>query len=150
VVNCRRGLRIHEALHRGRREVQNASFSDHTRMHAEPNWAMTDGAANGKYGVLPVGCFLNQHAGLDRHVWRTRAGTFAKATAIGVLPVAVTAIAPKRNLPPALAASRWRPGQSGNPSGHSGEYGEAMRLARQAGTSCHSAANGIGCAQPCR
>ena len=150
MVNCRRGLRIHEALHRGRREVQNASFSDHTRMHAEPNWAMTDGAANGKYGVLPVGCFLNQHAGLDRHVWRTRAGTFAKATAIGVLPVAVTAIAPKRNLPPALAASRWRPGQSGNPSGHSGEYGEAMRLARQAGTSCHSAANGIGCAQPCR
>ena len=70
-------------------------------MHAKPNWAMTDGAANGKYGVLPVGCFLNQHAGLDRHVWRTRAGTFAKATAIGVLPVAVTAIAPKRNLPPA-------------------------------------------------
>jgi hypothetical protein len=40
--------------------------------------------------------------------------------------------APKRKLPPALAANRWRPGQSGNPSGHSGEYGEAMRLARQA------------------
>jgi len=40
--------------------------------------------------------------------------------------------APKRQLPPALAANRWRPGQSGNPSGHSGEYGEAMRLARQA------------------
>lgn len=40
--------------------------------------------------------------------------------------------APKRKLPPALAANRWRPGQSGNPSGHTGEYGEAMRLARQA------------------
>jgi hypothetical protein len=40
--------------------------------------------------------------------------------------------APKRKLPPALAANRWRPGQSGNPSGHSGEYGEAMKLARQA------------------
>jgi hypothetical protein len=24
----------------------------------------------------------------------------------------------------------WQPGQSGNPSGHSGEYGEAMKLAR--------------------
>jgi hypothetical protein len=34
-------------------------------------------------------------------------------------------------LPPP-SANRWRPGQSGNPSGHSGEYGEAMRLARQA------------------
>src|SRR5271170_6259047 len=40
--------------------------------------------------------------------------------------------APKRILPPALAANRWQPGRSGNPSGHSGEYGEAMRLARQA------------------
>jgi len=40
--------------------------------------------------------------------------------------------APKRALPPALAANLWQPGQSGNPSGHSGEYGEAMRLARQA------------------
>jgi hypothetical protein len=40
--------------------------------------------------------------------------------------------APKRALPPALAANRWRPGQSGNPSGHSGAYGEAMKLAQQA------------------
>jgi hypothetical protein len=40
--------------------------------------------------------------------------------------------APKRVLPPVLAANRWRPGQSGNPSGHSGEYGQAVRLARQA------------------
>jgi hypothetical protein len=40
--------------------------------------------------------------------------------------------APKRILPPALVANRWRPGQSGNPSGHSGEYGEAMKLARAA------------------
>jgi hypothetical protein len=40
--------------------------------------------------------------------------------------------APKRKLPPALAANRWRPGQSGNLSGHSGLYGEAMKLAQQA------------------
>jgi hypothetical protein len=40
--------------------------------------------------------------------------------------------APKKALSPALAANRWRPGQSGNPSGHSGEYGQAVRLARQA------------------
>jgi len=40
--------------------------------------------------------------------------------------------APKRTLPPALAANRWQPGQSGNPSGHNGEYGQAMKLARQA------------------
>ena len=39
--------------------------------------------------------------------------------------------APKRALPAALAANIWRPGQSGNPSGHSGEYGIAVRLARQ-------------------
>ena len=40
--------------------------------------------------------------------------------------------APRRALPPALAANRWKPGQSGNPSGHSGEYGQAVRLAQQA------------------
>ena len=40
--------------------------------------------------------------------------------------------APKRALPPALAANRWKPGQSGNPSGNSGEYGRTVRLARQA------------------
>lgn len=40
--------------------------------------------------------------------------------------------APKRALPPALAANRWKRGQSGNPSGQSGEYGQAVRLARQA------------------
>jgi hypothetical protein len=40
--------------------------------------------------------------------------------------------APKRILPPALVANRWQPGQSGNPSGHNGEYGQAMKLARQA------------------
>ena len=28
--------------------------------------------------------------------------------------------APKRKLPPALVSNRWRPGQSGNPTGHSG------------------------------
>ena len=38
----------------------------------------------------------------------------------------------KRALPAALAANRWKRGQSGNPSGHSGEYGQAVRLARQA------------------
>jgi hypothetical protein len=35
-------------------------------------------------------------------------------------------------LPKALAERRWRPGQSGNPAGHTGEYGEAMKLARAA------------------
>jgi len=40
--------------------------------------------------------------------------------------------APKRALPPALAANRWRPGQSGNPSGNSGEYGTAIKLAQRA------------------
>jgi hypothetical protein len=33
-------------------------------------------------------------------------------------------------LPAALAANRWRPGQSGNPAGHTGEYGEAIKIAR--------------------
>ena len=40
--------------------------------------------------------------------------------------------APKRALPPALAANRWKRGQSGNPSGHSGAFGEAMKLAQAA------------------
>jgi hypothetical protein len=40
--------------------------------------------------------------------------------------------APKKALPAALAPNRWRPGQSGNSSGHSGEYGQAVRLACQA------------------
>jgi hypothetical protein len=40
--------------------------------------------------------------------------------------------APKKALPAALAANRWRPGQSGNPSGHSGAYGEAVQLAQKA------------------
>jgi hypothetical protein len=40
--------------------------------------------------------------------------------------------APKRPLPPALAANRWQPGQSGNPSGHSGAYGTAIKLAQRA------------------
>ena len=34
-------------------------------------------------------------------------------------------------MPPALAANRWRPGQSGNPGGKGGTYYEMMRLARQ-------------------
>jgi hypothetical protein len=33
-------------------------------------------------------------------------------------------------LPKALAERRWRPGQSGNPAGHTGEYGEVMKIAR--------------------
>jgi hypothetical protein len=43
-------------------------------------------------------------------------------------------VAPKRRrrLPPALAVNIWKPGQSGNPAGHSGLYGEPVRLARQA------------------
>jgi hypothetical protein len=40
--------------------------------------------------------------------------------------------APTRVLPPALARNVWKPGQSGNPSGHSGAYGAAVRLAQQA------------------
>ena len=37
----------------------------------------------------------------------------------------------RKPLPPALAANRWRPGQSGNPGGKGGTYYEMMRLARQ-------------------
>ena len=33
-------------------------------------------------------------------------------------------------LSPAFLANTWRPGQSGNPGGHSGLYGEAVKLAR--------------------
>ena len=40
--------------------------------------------------------------------------------------------AKRRTLPPALAAYCWRPGQSGNPNGQSGTYGEAISLARKA------------------
>ncbi len=40
--------------------------------------------------------------------------------------------ATRRTLPAALAKHQWQPGQSGNPSGQSGEYGKAIRLARQA------------------
>ena len=39
---------------------------------------------------------------------------------------------PKRKLPSALAANVWKPGQSGNPTGHSGLYGETVKLAREA------------------
>jgi hypothetical protein len=38
----------------------------------------------------------------------------------------------KRALSPQFTANIWRPGQSGNPAGHSGLYGEAVSLARQA------------------
>jgi hypothetical protein len=37
----------------------------------------------------------------------------------------------KKSLPAALAANRWKPGQSGNPGGKGGAYYEMMRLARQ-------------------
>jgi hypothetical protein len=36
-----------------------------------------------------------------------------------------------KKLPTALAARLWRPGQSGNPSGRSGRYGEMQRLCRE-------------------
>jgi hypothetical protein len=39
---------------------------------------------------------------------------------------------PKRSLSPAFTANIWRPGRSGNPTGHSGLYGEAVSLARHA------------------
>ena len=35
-----------------------------------------------------------------------------------------------KSLSPAFHANTWRPGQSGNPGGHSGLYGEAVKLAR--------------------
>ena len=35
-------------------------------------------------------------------------------------------------LHPATRSRIWQPGQSGNPSGHSGEYGTAIKLARRA------------------
>jgi predicted Zn-dependent protease len=35
-----------------------------------------------------------------------------------------------KTLSPAFLANTWRPGQSGNPGGHSGLYGEAVKLAR--------------------
>jgi hypothetical protein len=37
-----------------------------------------------------------------------------------------------RTLPAALRAHCWRPGQSGNPGGQTADFGEALRLARQA------------------
>ena len=36
----------------------------------------------------------------------------------------------RKSLSPAFLAETWRPGQSGNPGGHSGLYGEAVKLAR--------------------
>jgi predicted Zn-dependent protease len=36
-----------------------------------------------------------------------------------------------KSLSPAFLANTWRPGQSGNPGGHSGLYGEAVKLARE-------------------
>ena len=35
-------------------------------------------------------------------------------------------------LPDAMRAHVWQRGRSGNPTGHSGQYGEAVRLAREA------------------
>jgi len=35
-------------------------------------------------------------------------------------------------LHPAMRARLWKPGQSGNPAGHSGEYGAAIKLAQRA------------------
>lgn len=39
--------------------------------------------------------------------------------------------APRRALPAALAANRWKPGQSGNPQRHSGLYGDVVKRARE-------------------
>src|SRR5713101_5500038 len=36
----------------------------------------------------------------------------------------------ERVLAPGFLERRWKPGQSGNPSGHAAEYGEVIRLAR--------------------
>jgi predicted Zn-dependent protease len=35
-------------------------------------------------------------------------------------------------LHPAMRSRMWKPGQSGNPTGHSGEYGVALKLAQRA------------------
>ena len=35
-------------------------------------------------------------------------------------------------LHPAMRGRMWKPGQSGNPTGHSGEYGTAIKLAQRA------------------
>lgn len=37
-----------------------------------------------------------------------------------------------RTLPPAMAAKKWQPGQSGNPGGKGGKYKEILALARAA------------------
>jgi hypothetical protein len=39
--------------------------------------------------------------------------------------------APRRSLPPALAANVWKPGQSGNPNGKGGEYQRCLSLCRE-------------------
>jgi hypothetical protein len=36
----------------------------------------------------------------------------------------------ERMLSPEFLERRWKPGESGNPAGHSGEYGEVLRMAR--------------------
>src|SRR5439155_20915249 len=46
------------------------------------------------WGIYRLPCFLNRHGRLDWNVWGTHmAGTFAKVTAIGGLPVLVAGIA---------------------------------------------------------
>jgi hypothetical protein len=84
-------------------------------------------------GVLSLDCRISACSGgsmrsdlrflFPRFQCRNRAPRFWVGSAMA---------APKRILPPALVANRWLPGQSGNPSGHNGEYGQAMKLARQA------------------
>jgi hypothetical protein len=40
--------------------------------------------------------------------------------------------APARELHPAMEARKWKPGESGNPGGKTGQYHEAMRICREA------------------
>jgi hypothetical protein len=51
---------------------------------------------------------------------------------IGAITPPVLARAPARVLPPALESRKWKPGQSGNPTGRTAAYGEAMRICREA------------------
>ena len=62
-------------------------------------------------------------------------GRVVHKTPLGEIRVMFETVNPLPNLPPGYNAAPTdtlrRPGQSGNPSGHSGEYGVAVRLARQ-------------------
>jgi len=55
-----------------------------------------------------------------------------RPTSLGALTPRLPSRAPARALPPAMEARKWKPGQSGNPTGKSGQYLECMRICREA------------------